>query len=381
MTGIVVIGAGVIGASTAFRLAQGGALVTLLDATRAGGGTSLRSFAWLNAHNKQPRGYHALNVAGMQAHVELEKELGSMGWRHGGGCLEWTTDEAERGVQRARADRLQGWGYSVSWISAPEARALEPDLDPAALGDAPVAWYPDEGWMDPGIYIGALLHRFAALGGRLLTGTQVSALLLRGGAVTGVRTARGETIGADLVINCTGGAVNTVTREQGLHVLMASTFGLLAVTAPAAVSLGRVIQGPGGLAMRPDGAGRVMLHSNQADLHLDGSTQPDSGMPEATEMAAQAAHLLTPLAAVPIEAVRIAVRPIPLDGHPVVGPASGVDGYYLAVTHSGVTLASWLGRAIAGEVLDGRPHPALAPFRPDRFARAGLVPQPMEGLA
>ena len=57
MTKMIVIGAGVMGASVAFRLAQAGADVTVLEATRIGGGTSGISFAWTNAHKKPPKPY------------------------------------------------------------------------------------------------------------------------------------------------------------------------------------------------------------------------------------------------------------------------------------------------------------------------------------
>jgi len=51
----IVIGAGVMGASVAYRLAQAGAAVTVLEATRIGGGTSGISFARTNAHKKPPK--------------------------------------------------------------------------------------------------------------------------------------------------------------------------------------------------------------------------------------------------------------------------------------------------------------------------------------
>src|SRR5215471_16667023 len=73
----IVIGAGVMGASVAFRLAQAGADVTVLEATRVGGGTSGISFAWVNAHQKPPLPYHRLNVGGMQAHAALREEFGA----------------------------------------------------------------------------------------------------------------------------------------------------------------------------------------------------------------------------------------------------------------------------------------------------------------
>jgi glycine/D-amino acid oxidase-like deaminating enzyme len=83
----IVIGAGVMGASVAYRLAQAGAAVTVLEATRIGGGTSGISFAWTNAHKKPPKPYHELNVAGMKAHAALADEFGATPWWHGGGSL------------------------------------------------------------------------------------------------------------------------------------------------------------------------------------------------------------------------------------------------------------------------------------------------------
>ncbi len=374
MTHVAVIGAGVIGTAIAFRLAQAGARVTLLDAGRPGGGTSTRSFAWLNAHNKQPHAYFALNVAGMQAHAALAEELGGATWRQAGGCLEWT-GAAGQAAQRARAERLAAWGYAVHWLTGAQARRLEPDLDPAALADAPVAFFPDEGWMDTAGYLAALLARFAAHGGTVRTGMRVTGLASAAGRCTGIETPEGM-IGADMVVNCAGPDINTVSPDTALHVPMASTRGLLAVTMPAAVSLGRVLQGPGSLALRPDGGGRVMIHSKDADEAL-----PTEGGAEAVQrVATRAAALLTPLRGVQAEAARLATRPIPEDGHPAIGPIGGLSGYYVAVTHSGVTLATLLGGLIAGEILHGQTAGMLAPFRPDRFTQAERPRMRMDGL-
>ena len=63
----VVVGAGVLGASIALRLAEVGQHVTLLDQDRPGRATSRWSLAWLNSNNKAPRYYHDLNQAGIQA--------------------------------------------------------------------------------------------------------------------------------------------------------------------------------------------------------------------------------------------------------------------------------------------------------------------------
>ena len=61
----MVIGAGVLGASVAARLAKTGMHVTLLEADQPGRGTSRWSFAWVNSNDKGPRPYHDLNHAGL----------------------------------------------------------------------------------------------------------------------------------------------------------------------------------------------------------------------------------------------------------------------------------------------------------------------------
>src|SRR5437667_6584465 len=134
----IVLGAGVLGASVAYRLAQAGAAVTVLEAARIGGGTSGTSFAWTNAHKKPPRPYHDLNVGGMKAHAALKDEFGATPWWHGGGSLEWEL-EPNRADQRANVEQLQAWGYAAEWIDLKQVQELEPDRAPATIRNAPVA--------------------------------------------------------------------------------------------------------------------------------------------------------------------------------------------------------------------------------------------------
>src|SRR3984885_11122060 len=134
MLNVIVIGAGGMGASAAFRLAEAGAPVLVLEAGRVGGGTSGTSFAWTNAHRKPPKPYHDLNVAGMKAHAALAEEFGATPWWHGGGNVEWTAPE-DRAAQQAKVERLRAWGYAAEWITPRQLLELEPDIDPAQIGD------------------------------------------------------------------------------------------------------------------------------------------------------------------------------------------------------------------------------------------------------
>src|ERR1700740_2758256 len=338
----IVIGAGVMGASVAYRLAQAGAAVTVLEATRIGGGTSGISFAWTNAHKKPPKPYHDLNVAGMKAHMALADEFGATPWWHGGGSLEWEA-EPDRAAQRRNIEQLRSWGYAAEWITLRQVQELEPDIDPATIGDAPVAFFPEEGWLDPVVY-----------------------LIMAGDRVTGVRLADGTQYEADTVVNCAGRWTNEATRDAGLHLPLAPTVGVLVFTPPVAASLSRVVR-TSGIDARPDGAGRLMLHWNPTDASLTFDTTLSPSMPEARGLVRRARQLLPSIGEVEPEAVRIAIRPIPGDHLSAIGPMPRPSGYYIAITHSGVTMSPFLGAAVADEIVRGQQRAELADFRPARF--------------
>ncbi|HEX5327862.1 MAG TPA: FAD-dependent oxidoreductase [Acetobacteraceae bacterium] len=365
MQKVIVVGAGVMGASAAYRLAEAGAEVLVLEAGRVGGGTSGISFAWTNAHNKPPRPYHDLNVAGMKAHAALQEEFGAAPWWHGGGSLEWDA-EADREAQAANVERLQSWSYGVEWITPRQLHELEPDIDLATVGDAPIAYFPDEGWLDPVPYAHAMLSAACRHGAQLLCGARVTEIVVSGDRVTGVRTAEGVRHDADTVVNCAGRWANEPVRDAGLHLPLAPTVGFLVFTPPVAVGLSRVVRTPM-IHARPDGAGRLMLHWNPTDATLSIDTKATPDMAEARDLVTRARRLLPSIGDVAPEAARIAIRPMPGDHLSAIGPVPRVRGYYLAITHSGVTMSPFLGAAVADEVARGRERTELAEFRPARF--------------
>jgi glycine/D-amino acid oxidase-like deaminating enzyme len=366
MPKIIVIGAGVMGASVAYRLAQAGAFVTVLEANRVGGGTSGISFAWTNAHQKPPRPYHDLNVGGMQAHAALRDEFGTTPWWHGGGSLEWVT-EAGRAAQQQNVEQLRSWGYAAEWIDTRQLQELEPDIDLATVGDAPVAFFRDEGWLDPVPYCYAMLAAARRRhGAHVICGARVTDLVMQGDTVTGVTTEDGAVHAADVVVNCAGRWANDAVRESGLHLPLAPTVGFLVFTPPVATGLSRVVRTPV-IDARPDGAGRLVLHWNPTDSVLRIDSTLSREMPEARDLVQRARPLLPCIGAVAPEAVRIALRPIPADQFSTIGPVPRVRGYYLAITHSAVTMSPFIGAMVADELMRGRERAELADFRPSRF--------------
>src|SRR5258707_1576951 len=310
MTKMIVIGAGVMGASVAYRLAQAGAVVTVLEATRIGGGTSGISFAWTNAHKKPPKPYHDLNVAGMKAHAALADEFGATPWGHGGGSLEWEA-EPDRTAQGENIEQLRSWGYTAEWITLRQAQELEPDIDPATIGDAPVAFFPEEGWLDPVVYAHAMLSAARLRhGAKVICGARVVDLVTVGDRVTGVRLADGPRYEADIVVNCAGRWTNEATRDAGMHLPLAPTVGFLVFTPPVAASLSRVVRTPV-IDARPDGAGRLMLHWNPTDALLTFDRKLSPSMPEARDLVRRARQPLPSIGAGAPGAVRLALRPRP----------------------------------------------------------------------
>ncbi|MDX8457896.1 NAD(P)/FAD-dependent oxidoreductase [Mesorhizobium humile] len=365
MTRFIVVGAGLIGSSIAYRLAERGHPVTIVECDYPGAGTSGASFAWTNSNEKTPYSYHLINALGMRAHRELENEFGACPWFHGGGAVEWRADANEAQELAERVQRLTGWNYAAEWIPADRLHRLEPALARGASGDAKIAYFPDEGWVDPGVYIEFFLGKARTLGAELCRETVIG-IELRADRVTGVRTASGTTLGADVVVNCTGCWANDLGQDVRLTFPLAPTTGLLVVSAPAAPGIRRVIR-TSGVNLRPDGAGRIMLHSEQDEKRFTPDSSREETMPVAAAMVERAARLCPDLAGVRPEAMRLSRRAIPGDGVSAVGPVPGISGYYAAVTHSGATLAPWLGQVVAAELGGSAREPALQDFRPARF--------------
>lgn len=362
----IVIGSGVVGSSVAYELAKAGAKVTVFEKNRIASGASAVSFAWTNANGKRPREYHALNVAGMRAYVDLARELGGGRWFNQTGSFEWWTTRAAQEKQAAGVKIEQGWGYGVDFITADRVAAMEPDIDVQMIGDAPIIYYPEEGWIDPVLYSAIILRSASERWDtRVYTGTQISALQTRSGRVTGVQTMSGERFEADVVVNCTGGWSNERLGDiPGIP--MRSSVGILAFTPPVATTLKRQFHADD-LDVRPDGAGRLMLHKVSVDnlLSEPRCLRPDG--PEAMAILEAARDLLPVLDSVCIEAIRTTVRPVPGDGLTCAGPMPQVSGYYVGVTHSGVTIAPHLARLLADEIVRGNTYDDLSMFRPSRF--------------
>jgi D-hydroxyproline dehydrogenase subunit beta len=364
----LVIGAGVLGAAVADSLAGSGVRVTLLERDRPGRATSRWSFAWLNSGNKAPRHYHDLNHAGMKAWADLD--LDSAAWYRPAGHLELGNIAG----LTARVDRLAQWGYPARLIDAAEAAALEPSLRPHP-GTA-AAWFAEEAYLLTGPLIERLVARAVSRGAELLTGSHGQVTAIDDGRRPGgawARTADGVVHRADDIVCCAGRWTPELVALAGVGCpVPLVAWDTPGATAPDLVVRAGPVAPPGPvrilhtpeLSLRPHSGGTVHLEAPDAavDLHT-----PQAGLRRwAGELLYRARRTVRGLDDARVVDYRVCVRPMPADGHSIVGRLPGAENLYVAVTHSGVTLAAHLARLITSD-LTGTPPPELAPYRPARF--------------
>jgi glycine/D-amino acid oxidase-like deaminating enzyme len=369
---VVVIGAGVVGASVAAGLTRRGAQVTVLEARTPGAGTSSTSVAWINANNKTPQAYFDLNHAAVWAHHQLPGDH-----FFPTGNLECAVTDEHQELLEARVTRLLGMGYPVERVTARRALALEPDLVPPPPGTAYV-FFPGEAYVQPLRLLGRLLGEARDGGATLECGAEVTAIEASASGAK-VTVADGRTFAGDAVVTCTGRWTQHVAAMAGLTVPMLDpavsgtvTNGFLVTTSPVPARLSRVLT-TAALNLRPDGGGRLLLQS----LPLDGPADPAAPVPEPVlaEIMALLPGVLRATEGAVVERAVVGQRAMPGDGLTVAGFADEERRVYTVATHSGVTLAPLLMAEVAAEVF-GEESALLAPFRPGRFTDGTAGPAP-----
>jgi glycine/D-amino acid oxidase-like deaminating enzyme len=377
VTRTVIVGAGIVGAALADQLAaRRGGEVVVIDRSCPGWETSRSSFGWLNANKKLPRAYFDLSVEAMRDWSRLAREFGKPSWYHPVGNLAWARSPRAREELTERVERLHAWGYGAEIVTASRARRLEPNV--TIPSDAEIAWFPDEGYVCGGQAAQALVHRATSRGAQLITDTDVSELVMSQNRVTGVRLAHGERIAAQTVVCCAGWRSPALLAPLGINLPLVSastpgsgTRGLTVTIDGITPRPDRVIHAPE-LDLRPNGERRLLLEAIDIDAHVDRTRGNDHLDEQAQQLLARAGMLVPEAASATIVEASSCVRPLPLDGHPLVGPVCDHHGLYIAVTHSGITLAPTLARHVTLELL-GTESPILRHYRPDRTSRE--IPQ------
>jgi len=351
---VIVIGAGIIGASIAWHLTKAGAGVTVVSESGAGGVATPNSFAWINASWGNPEVYFRLRTRAMAEWKRLANDLPGLplAWC-GGLCWDLPADRLE-----AYAAEHSSWGYGIERVDAKRAAQIEPNLvEPPEFA----VYVAEEGVAEPVATARVLLADAERRGARVIAST-VSALAQTNGRTTGVDTSHGL-IAADEVVIAAGVGAPAIAATAGIKLPIGTPPGLIVHSRPYEKLLNGLVHAEK-LHMRQTAEGRIIAGSDFAG----GDPGHD---PEATarDLFAVTKAALRGAEGLELDFHTIGYRPNPIDGFPIIGRAEGMDGLYVAVMHSGITLAPAIGLFATREILNGERDPLLAPYGLSRFAQ------------
>ena len=371
---VVVIGAGIVGASIAYNLSKRGCEVILIDKDGPASQASGNSFAWINAsYFDSPDSYFALRTHSLNEYHRLAAELDFP--IHWGGSLEWYHTAGQEKEVADGVHRIQQQGAPVWMIDRERAAELEPNLDLG--GDWQAAWCSRDGAVDPAATTRALIGGLESNGGRLIAPAQVSGID-QGGKRVMVQTNAGE-FSADLVVAAAGADANDIARMIGLatDLVVPATPGVIVTTRPMEPLLNTICyttdshfhQLPDGRVVIGEKAGPPQTEEHAALLSGRPNAYPNAelAMQHAKRVIETASRYVGQLASAEVERVGVGWRPLPLDGLPTIGHVPSAPRVYLASMHSGVTLAPIVGHLAAMEILDGARVELLDDFRVERF--------------
>lgn len=208
---VVVIGAGIMGASLAYHLAGKGAQVILVEAEDIASGVTGHSFAWINTSHNGPDPIASLRGAAIQEYRRLETELPGLKVR-------WT-GALSYGASPSEEPQASGNPPSATRVSRSQILDLEPNLKHPPQQ----AWYAaEEGALDAVQATHALIAGAQAHGAQVLTQTRVLGFTTRGARVTGVETTRGS-LEAEIVMLAAGTGINSLTERLNLPLPIAAS--------------------------------------------------------------------------------------------------------------------------------------------------------------
>ncbi|MEA2676423.1 MAG: hypothetical protein QOJ81_564, partial [Chloroflexota bacterium] len=209
---VIVIGAGVHGASTAFHLAERGAKVLVLERAAAASGATGRSSGLVRMHYDL-KAESALAWRSYDYFIDWDARVGGDSGFTKTGFVRIVPRDQEHNLRANVADQ-KSLGIPTSIIPAAEVKSIAPML---TTDDFDVAAYePDSGYADPTSTCNSLLAAARRLGATYRHSTRVEAIEVEGGRVVGVRTAKGI-IGAPIVVLAAGGWSGALARSAGVE--------------------------------------------------------------------------------------------------------------------------------------------------------------------
>ncbi|HYE05637.1 MAG TPA: glycine oxidase ThiO [Planctomycetota bacterium] len=348
---VTVIGGGIIGLATAWRLAADRHAVTLIDAA-----TEAREASWAAAGMLAPH-HEAAEVddlwrlgvdslARWSGFVrELTGDAGALDHRQLGG-FEPALDDGDDQRIEARRRLLDAAGIATRWLERAELAALEPGLA------APRALLIPGGQVDPRLATAALRADAGARGVDLRYGTAVTAI-----ADDVVHLADGARIAHDQTVLASGAWTPALARLAGVDLAGEPVKGQLLRLQLGAGALTRFVHSRHAYLV-PRGDGSVVVGASMIRAGFDRSDDPAV----IAELAANARRLLPAASAAPITETWTGLRPRLAGGRPVIARVR--PRLIVATGHfrNGILLTPVTAETVAALVAGAEPPAAARPF-------------------
>ena len=334
---VIVVGAGIFGASTAYHLKRNGvARVALFERRAPAAGGTGKSAAIIRQHYSTPL-LARLTREGIGMFNAMPDEIGaSAGYVRSG----WMFLIADTMIEAARENTamLQSNGIDTRFLAGSEIAARLPWLNPEDV--AAVVHEPDGGYADPVRTTEAYVKGFGDLGGEVLVTSPVRGLLRRGDKVTGVLTDDGP-VEAGNVVNAAGPWSRFLAESAGIEM------DLISVREQDTVWEARgdrpipevsISNGVDAIYLRPLGQRRFVVGRGFPKEYV--TVDPYNYKETADEafvadVQTRLERRFPPFAGARRIDAYAALYDVTPDWYPFVGPRSGLQGYYDACGGSG----------------------------------------------
>lgn len=386
----VVIGAGALGASTAYHLARRGVAVTLVDQFAPGSQTSPRAAGLTNTKAAPTEIMARLTDEATETLAHFERETGiELEFHRSGSIKAAYTAEGEARLL-ADLEVARALGIEVDLISPEAAHRLAPWFEPGA--PRAIGYVPSDAYLEPSKLPIGYLRLATMAGARVLPFTPVTDVLHEDGRVIGVSTPRGD-LPADVVVDAAGGWSRAVAAQAGIRLPLVPVRHQLFITEalPTVEPMQPIVRMlEASVYVRPERGGLMVGGYEDAPLVLDpaergpgfqiANLELDLGVLRG--LVDEVAEHVPILKDAPIAVHRGGLPTMTPDGQPLLGPVPGLDGLYVAsgCCVGGLSLSPAAGRALADLIVDGSCEPDLAPLGVERF-RAWTDPARIEAAS
>jgi glycine oxidase len=360
---VIIIGAGVMGCSSAHRLLEAGLKVTLLEKSIPGAESSAAAAGILGAQSEvsETGPFFELCLASRELFREYAKELESLSGisidYEDSGVLEVALDPAEGRLAIARAEWMLDRGLRVEVLDREQAKKIEPALTDHMVG---ANYYPDDHQIDPIRLARALAAGVATLGGIFKSGVVVSGLAVEDGTVIGVETDSGM-MPCDRVVIAGGAWSSNLTGLKEVRTKIKPMAGQIIQAETRPPLFRHVVYGFKGYIV-PRADGRVLMGSTLEDRGYDKAVTL-AGINRITSMATQ---MVPNLAQARLSKTWSGLRPAPEDGKLLLGAAKELKNLFFATGHyrNGILLTPITAEVICDLMLGREPKVDISSFCP-----------------